>query len=80
MADTPRTQDFETTLSELEKVVTDLEGELKLEQALQLFERGMTLSQECEKFLKSAQQKIEILKKLGNGSVDTEPFSETSDL
>lgn len=71
-------KDFETTLIELETVVQQLEGELKLEDALKLFDRGMQLSQHCEEFLKSAEQKIEILKKAANGRISTENFNEES--
>lgn len=71
-----RGRDFEETLSELEKVVQLLEGEIKLEEALRLFDRGMQLSQHCESFLKSAEQRIEILKKAANGTLVTEKFNE----
>ncbi|HEY9676753.1 MAG TPA: exodeoxyribonuclease VII small subunit [Drouetiella sp.] len=65
--------DFETTLGELEKVVSELDGEVKLERALELFDRGMKLSIDCETFLKGAEQKIEILKRTAAG-MTTEPF------
>ncbi|HEY9793322.1 MAG TPA: exodeoxyribonuclease VII small subunit [Candidatus Obscuribacterales bacterium] len=75
---TTKSADFETMLAELEKVVGQLEGELKLEEALALFERGLGLSQDCEKLLKAAQQKIEVLKRTGSG-ITTEPFAEESE-
>lgn len=71
-------KDFEETLIELEKVVNQLEGEVKLEEALQLFERGMKLSKSCDGILKSAEQKIEILKRAADGNLSTEKFSEDS--
>ncbi|MBY0549357.1 MAG: exodeoxyribonuclease VII small subunit [Candidatus Obscuribacterales bacterium] len=71
--------DFEAALAELEKVVLELEGEVKLEQALALFDRGTKLSQSCEEFLKSAEQKIEILKRAASGAVTVEKFEETKD-
>lgn len=64
-----KTEDFETTLGELEKIVKELEGEVKLEVALALFDRGMKLSQSCEEFLKAAEQKIEVLKRTANGVI-----------
>ena len=79
MTDQTKPSDFETMLSELEKVVGQLEGELKLEEALSLFERGMGLSRDCEKFLKAAQQKIELLKRSTGGDVATTPFAEESE-
>jgi exodeoxyribonuclease VII small subunit len=69
-------QDFENTLIELEKVVAQLEGEVRLEDALKLFDRGVQLSQYCEEFLKSAEQKIEILKKAASGALTCEKFNE----
>lgn len=73
-----RSYDFETAMAELEKVVQELEGEARLEHALELFDRGMKLSQSCEKFLSSAEQKIEILKKLSSGELSPEPFAQTA--
>lgn len=66
--------DFEASLTQLESVVKELDGEVKLEQALKLFEEGIKLSVDCEKFIKSAEQKIEILKKQADGSVEAESF------
>jgi exodeoxyribonuclease VII small subunit len=65
--------DFETTIAELERVVSELDGEVKLERALELFDRGMKLSMDCESFLKAAEQKVEILRRTASGLV-TEPF------
>ena len=52
MPEATKSEDFETMLCELEKVVAQLYGELKLEEALALFERGMGLSKDCEEFLR----------------------------
>lgn len=60
--------DFELAMKELETVVSELDGEVKLEQALDLFERGMKLSKQCEEFLKGAEQKIEMLKRADDGA------------
>lgn len=68
--------DFETTLSQLECIVTELEGEIKLERALSLFEQGMKLSGQCQKFLQSAEQQIEVLKRATDGTVSTVAFNE----
>jgi exodeoxyribonuclease VII small subunit len=75
---TNQTLDFEAALLELEKVVSSLDGEIKLEHALQLFEKGMQLSADCETFLKAAEQKVEILRKTAAGEVITEVFETTS--
>lgn len=71
-----QTIDFEAALTELEKVVLELEGDVKLERALNLFDRGMKLSLECENFLKGAEQKVEILKRSVSGDLNTEPFAD----
>ncbi|MBU6455358.1 MAG: exodeoxyribonuclease VII small subunit [Cyanobacteria bacterium REEB67] len=73
-----KTIDFEASLTQLESVVRDLDGEVKLEAALKLFEEGIKLSVDCEKFIKSAEQKIEILKKQADGSVNAESFESES--
>ncbi len=46
---------FETSLDELEKVVKELEsGDLPLDRSLDLFSRGMSLSDTCRKQLEEA--------------------------
>jgi exodeoxyribonuclease VII small subunit len=65
--------DFETAMKNLEAVVSELDGEVKLEQALNLFEQGMKLSKQCEDFLKGAEQRIEMLKRGEDGSVVAVP-------
>ena len=67
MSEQPKTNDFESMLATLEKIVHQLEGELKLEEALTLFEQGLDLSQQCEHFLKHAEKKIEILRRTASG-------------
>lgn len=53
---------FEEQLAELERVVEQLErGELALEQSVQLFERGMVLSEACKKQLAEAESRIQVL-------------------
>jgi exodeoxyribonuclease VII small subunit len=65
---------FETSLEELEKVVKELEeGDIPLEQALALFEKGIGLSESCRKQLEEAETRVEILLKK-NGKVQAEPF------
>ena len=66
---------FEQSLQELEAVVKEMEsGELPLERALELFERGMKLSDSCRKQLQDAESRVEILMRRG-GSVQPEPFT-----
>lgn len=62
----PRVQDFETALHELETLVTQLEdGSLTLEQSLELFERGITLSRYCHGKLEEAERRLEVLTERG---------------
>ena len=68
------TTSFEQELDELEKVVKQLEGgDLPLEKSLELFERGVSLSDSCRKQLESAETRVEILVKRGTG-LRAEPF------
>jgi len=54
--------DFEKSFAELEKLVQILEdGDIPLEDALKNFERGIQLTQACQKALTEAQQKVQIL-------------------
>lgn len=65
---------FETALQELESVVKQLEnGDLPLEKALELFEKGMQLSDTCRKQLEEAETRVEMLTRRGR-EVQVEPF------
>ena len=67
-------QPFETSLDELEKVVKELEaGDLSLERSLELFERGMGLSESCRKQLEQAETRVEMLIRK-EGKMTAEPF------
>ncbi len=56
------TPGFEQSLKELETLVEKMEqGDLSLEDSLSHFERGVALSRACQKALKEAEQKVEIL-------------------
>ena len=53
---------FEEQLAELEKIVEQLEhGDLALEQSVNLFERGVHLSNACKAQLSSAESRIQVL-------------------
>jgi exodeoxyribonuclease VII small subunit len=67
-------ESFEACLDELEKVVKELEGgDLSLERSLELFERGMGLSEACRKQLEAAETRVEMLVRK-EGKVTAEPF------
>ena len=75
MADeAPTVASFETCLEELEKVVRQLEtGDLPLDRSLELFSRGMQLSETCRKQLEEAETKVEMLIRK-EGTYHPEPF------
>jgi len=65
---------FESGLQELEQIVKEMEsGELPLERALELFEKGMRLSETCRKQLEEAETRIEMLVRKGD-KVQAEAF------
>ncbi|MGH8551964.1 MAG: exodeoxyribonuclease VII small subunit [Methylococcales bacterium] len=69
---------FEQSLKELEELVLQLEkGDIPLEQSLKSFERGIQLTRACQKALKEAEQKVEILLK-DHGDETLKPFSDES--
>jgi exodeoxyribonuclease VII small subunit len=66
---------FEEALSELEKIVRQLEsGGADLKSSIDSYERGMTLKKLCEGKLKEAQTKIEKITLSADGKVATETF------
>ena len=61
---------FEQALSELEKIVNDLENEnIELESSVEKFELGVKLSSYCLSKLNEAEKKIEELTKDENGEL-----------
>jgi exodeoxyribonuclease VII small subunit len=62
----PTIKDFESAIAELESIVRKLEdGDLPLEQSLELYERGVQLSRFCHARLEDAERRIEILDERG---------------
>lgn len=53
---------YEEAVNKLEDIIRRLEeGELSLEQSIQLFTEGMELVKTCNKYLDQAEEKIKIL-------------------
>jgi exodeoxyribonuclease VII small subunit len=74
MPDEVKLASFEAGLLELEQIVKEMEsGELPLERALALFEKGMKLSETCRKQLEEAETRIEIIVRKGD-KIQTKPF------
>jgi exodeoxyribonuclease VII small subunit len=62
----PTIKDFESASSELETIVRKMEeGDLPLESALELYERGVQLSRFCHAKLEEAERRLEILNERG---------------
>ena len=59
---------FEEALKELEEIVNSLErGDVSLEDAIEAYERGSILKNQCEKRLKEAKMKVEKIQSSKNG-------------
>ena len=66
---------FEKAMSRLEKIVEELErGDLDIDKSLEMFEKGIKMSQLCSKKLNEAEAKIEKLTKDKKGELTTELF------
>jgi exodeoxyribonuclease VII small subunit len=67
--------DFEKQLRALESVVERLEqGDLSLEESVQLFEEGIKLSDACKKELEGAEGKIQLLVDRGKSGMKVVDF------
>ncbi|HML10115.1 MAG TPA: exodeoxyribonuclease VII small subunit [Stellaceae bacterium] len=65
---------FEDALAELEGIVRRLEGgQVKLDDAIQSYERGARLKRHCEKKLNEAQQRVDRIVIAPDGGVTVEP-------
>ena len=65
---------FEDALAELEGIVRRLEGgQVKLDEAIQSYERGAQLKRHCEKKLNEAQQRVDRIVIGPDGAVTVEP-------
>ena len=78
LPDSPK--DFEAGLGRLEEIVRLLEdGELGLENALELFEEGIRLSRFCHTKLGQAERRVELLLKDSSGELKPVPFDAGTD-
>jgi exodeoxyribonuclease VII small subunit len=66
---------LEKSLAELETLVEELEsGDLPLEKAMKKFEEGIKLTRGCQRALKDAEQRVEILLKSAGGEETLQEF------
>lgn len=55
-------QPFEQSIATLESIIAELEqGEIPLEQAIERYTQGVTLSKQCQTMLDTAEQKVTVL-------------------
>jgi exodeoxyribonuclease VII small subunit len=73
---------FEVALDELDKAVASLEsGDLELDEALALFERGMRLAHVCQEALDRAELRVRMLveSEAGSSTPRDVPFDEATE-
>lgn len=63
---------LEEKLVKLDKIATQLEGDIPLEKALQLFEEGVKLANECMETLNDCKGKLTIIQEKLRGITDEE--------
>lgn len=67
---------FEEALQQLELIVRDLEGgKIKLDEAVEAYEKAVALKKICEARLKAAQLKIELIETASDGQPTLKPFA-----
>ncbi|RCX23155.1 exodeoxyribonuclease VII small subunit [Fontibacillus phaseoli] len=75
MAQEQQSLNFEEAMNQLEVIVSQLErGDVPLEQAIDLFQKGMQLSQLCSQKLSQVERKIEMIVE-ADGEIGKKPFS-----
>ena len=68
---------FEDGLRALEEIVTQMEaGQVSLDDAVNLYERGMALQKRCQKQLEDARLRIEKIAANNAGELSLEPFED----
>lgn len=70
-----KSDNFENSIKELEEIVSSLEqGDVTLDESLELFEKGIKLSKKCQKILDEAEKNVSVLVADENGEMITEDF------
>lgn len=70
-------KDFEELMKNLEEITTQLESEnLTLDKSVELFEKGMKISKECNEKLENAEKRITMLINAETEEVDFVPKAE----
>jgi exodeoxyribonuclease VII small subunit len=67
--------DFEAAVQKLDRIVQELESpQVPLERAIELFEEGLKLGDQCSTLLEKAQARVEKLLERADGSAETQPL------
>jgi len=78
MKNNEQPKSFEASLEALEEIVRQLErGDLPLEKSLELFEKGIGLSRQCQERLNQAERRIEILLRDNQGRPVASAFEDS---
>lgn len=68
-------QSFEEAVQELEQIVQRMSGgDQSLETSITEFERGVKIVRECQKMLKDAEQRVELLTQTSDGELEPQQF------
>ena len=74
---TPQNLSFEEALKKLETIVEKIEqGTVSLEESIALYEQGVGLKKHCEKWLQSAQERVEKIV-AQDGNITRTPLDES---
>ncbi len=71
---------FEEALAQLESIVRELEsGKIKLDEAVEVYEKATALKKFCEDKLKAARLKVEKINVADSGEITLEPLDKTEE-
>lgn len=71
---------FEEALAQLENIVRELEGgKIKLDEAVEVYQKATALRKFCEDKLKTARLKVEKINVADSGEITLEPLDKTED-
>jgi len=66
---------FDEALEKLEAITSALEsGEVGLEEAMKMYEKGMELALNCQRILAETESRIQLLTEEGNGKLTLQPI------
>ncbi len=71
---------FEEAMARLEAIVKRMEGDaVSLDESLALYEEGIALVRRCTKELEAAEQRVSILQRTPDGTVEPTEFASVED-